>query len=394
MVGLLVSIMSALIPEIIKSFSLSYGLASLLPFSFYIAITLACIPAGLAGEKYSSKSILIFAFLFALAGIFVFVSLLSFQASIISLFIIGIAVAITQVTSVPLVRKVCGAENLAFHSTLNQLMYGGGAFLSPMIYSFLTKSMLSEGNNPLKNIFSRFVPQGFEWTSAYWLFIVLLIILVLIISVVKFPEKNNDTIPDPAKGGVYLELFRNKYVILYFISLAAYASCEQGIAAWMSQFFKDYHGLNPQTEGASVLSFYWLLLTAGCFGGMMLLKIFDSRKVLAGLTIAAIVSLGVGIYGGTNYSKIAFPLVAACESVMWPVILSLALNSVRRHHEILSGLMFTASIGGAIGPFIIGNLGDIFGLRISLNYLFLAFLIVLSVAFWSKPLINNKTISD
>jgi fucose permease len=53
--------------------------------------------------------------------------------------------------------------------------------------------------------------------------------------------------------------------------------------------------------------------------------------------------------------------------------------------------MFTASIGGAIGPVIIGSMGDSFGLGVSLNYLFLPLLIVLNVAFWAKPLVTNKT---
>ena len=84
-------------------------------------------------------------------------------------------------------------------------------------------------------------------------------------------------------------------------------------------------------------------------------------------------------------------MVAAFESVMWPVIISLALNSVEKGHEILSGFLFTASIGGALGPVIIGSMGDLFGLRVSLNYLFFPLLIVLSVAFCAKPLIINKT---
>jgi FHS family L-fucose permease-like MFS transporter len=50
-----------------------------------------------------------------------------------------------------------------------------------------------------------------------------------------------------------------------------------------------------------------------------------------------------------------------------------------------------ASLGGALGPVIIGNLGDLFGLGVSLNYLFLPLLVVFSVAFWAKPLITNKT---
>ena len=393
LIGLLVSIMSALIPEIIHSFQISYGLASVLPFAFYIALGLSCVPAGVAGEKFTAKSILVFAFLYALAGVLVFVLFLSYRASIISLFIIGSSIAVIQVTAVPLLRRACGPENLAFHSTLNQLMYGAGAFLSPVIYSWLTKSLLNDsgGNNLLTKVFSRLLPQGFEWASAYWLFVVLLILLILIMAFIKFPGQEKNLVSDQTRNGVYRELFRNKYVIFYFFSLVAYASCEQGIAAWMSKFFQDYHGLDPQSEGAAILSFYWLLLTAGCFGGMILLKFFDSRKVLAGLTIFAIVSLTVALYGGTNASKIAFPMVAAFESVMWPVILSLALNSVSRHHEVLSGFMFTASVGGALGPVIVGSMGDIFGLGISLNYLFFPLLIVLSVAFWAKPLVTNKT---
>jgi MFS transporter, FHS family, L-fucose permease len=387
--------MSALIPEIIRSFHISYGLASMLPFAFYIALGLSCIPAGIAGEKFTAKNILIFAFLFALAGVLVFVIFLNYLASVISLFIIGSSIAIIMVAAVPLLRRVCGPENLAFHSTLNQLMYGAGAFLSPVIYSLLTRSLLHEtgGNSLLIKIFSKLVPGGFEWVSAYWLFIILLISLVVILIIVKFPEQEKSLASHKTRNGVYLGLFRNKFVIFYFFSLVAYTSCEQGIAAWMSKFFQDYHRLDPQSEGASILSLYWLLLTLGCFGGMLLLKLYDSRKVLAGLTILAIISLSCALYGGTTLSKITFPMVAAFESVMWPVIISLALNSVEKDHEILSGILFTASVGGAMGPVIIGSMGDFLGLGVSLNYLFLPLLIVLSVAFWAKPLIENKTFS-
>jgi MFS transporter, FHS family, L-fucose permease len=392
-IGLLVSIMSALIPEIIRSFHISYGLASVLPFAFYIALALTCIPAGIANENHAPKKILVFTFSFALAGVLVFVLFLNYWASVISLFIMGSSVAIIQVTSVPLLRRFAGPENLAFHSTMNQLMYGAGAFLSPVIYSWLSLSLLDaeKEKNLLITLFSWLVPKGFEWTSAYWLFVALLISLVVIVITVKFPEREEMPFSDQTRKGIYLELFRNKYVICYFFSLVAYASCEQGIAAWMSQFFKDYHGMDPQSEGAVILSYYWLLLTIGCFGGMLLLKFFDSRKVLAGLTIFAIVSLSFALYGKAGISKIAFPMVAAFESVMWPVILSLALNSVAKHHEVLSGLMFTASLGGALGPVIVGSMGDMFGLRISFNFLFLPLLIVLSVAFWAKPLVMNKT---
>lgn len=393
LIGLLMSIISVTIPEMIKTFHISYGVASALPSAFFIAIALICIPAGIVGEYYAPKYILMFSFLLGLTGVLIFVFFLTYWTSILSLFIVGSMVAVIQVIAVPLLRKVCGPENLAFHTTWNNLMYGAGAFFSPVMYRLLSagRSDNSTGNAGMK-VLSRLIPKGFEWASSYWLFVLLLIFLVVAIMFLKFPEREKLRAGDQTRKGIYRELFRNKYVYLFFISLVAYGSCEQGIATWMSEFFHVYHGLDPQTKGASILSFYWLLLTCGCFGGMLLLTVFDSRKVLAALTVLAIISLVVALHGGTTASKISFPLVGAFESVMWPIILSLAINSVPKHHEVLSGVLYTASLGGALGPAIVGIIGDSVGLRTSLDILFLPFLVVLSVAFWAKPLVANKTI--
>ena len=400
-VGLLESMMTALIPEMITGFRIGYGLASLMPFAYYVAFTLICIPAGMAGSKYAPGKILLFAIFLAFTGILVFVVFLKYQTSALSFFMMGSAAAIMQVTAVPLVRKACGAENLAFYATLNQLMFGLGAFLSPSIYSWVTSRMIQESGFFPVNILLHIIPKGFEWTSAYWLYMLLLLVLMVIVLFMRFPKKEADFVSAQtgikvysAQTGikVYKALLRNKYVLLYFFSFVAYASCEQGIAAWMSKYFQDYHGLDPLTEGASRLSLYWLLLIVGCFGAMLLLKFFESRKVLACLTVCAIISLLLALYGGTPVAKIAFPMVGAFESVMWPVIMSLALNSVNKHHEALAGLMYTASIGGALGPVIIGSMGDLFGLGTSLHYLFLPLLVVFSVAFWAKPLVVNRTL--
>ncbi len=393
LIGLLMSITSAIIPEMIKAFHMSYGLASTLPSAFFIAIALVCVPAGIAGEYYPPKYILIFSFLFGLGGILIFVLLLRYWTSILSLFIIGSMVAVIQVIAIPLLRRTCGPENLTFHATLNNLMYGAGAFFSPLIYALLSKGHDGNGTeNGGIEVLSRLTPKGFEWTSPYWLFALLLVFLIMTVIFLKFPLQEKLREDGQTRKEIYLELFKNKYVYLYFISLVAYGSCEQGIATWMSEFFHVYYGLDPQTKGASILSFYWLLLTGGCFGGMLLLRIFDSRKVLAALAVLSIVCLVFALHGGKTVSEISFPLVGVFESVMWPVILSLAINSVPKHHEILSGVLYTASLGGALGPIIVGTIGDSFGLRTSLDILFLPFLIVLSVAFWAKPLVANKTI--
>jgi fucose permease len=49
-------------------------------------------------------------------------------------------------------------------------------------------------------------------------------------------------------------------------------------------------------------------------------------------------------------------------------------------------------MGGAVGPVIIGRLGDHFGLRAGLCFLYVTFSCVLSVGFWARPLISNATV--
>lgn len=42
----------------------------------------------------------------------------------------------------------------------------------------------------------------------------------------------------------------------------------------------EYHGVNPQTDGAQAVSYFWGLMTAGCLVGMLLLKLIDSKRLL------------------------------------------------------------------------------------------------------------------
>jgi fucose permease len=126
---------------------------------------------------------------------------------------------------------------------------------------------------------------------------------------------------------------------------------------------------------------------------MLLLKMFDSRKILIGAGVGALFCLSVALFGPANVSVIAFPAIGLFTSVMWPIVISLALNSVAEHHGSFSGILSTAVVGGAVVPVIIGNIGDHLGLRAGCAFLYVTFGFVLSVGFWAMPLIGNATIS-
>ena len=77
---------------------------------------------------------------------------------------------------------------------------------------------------------------------------------------------------------------------------------------------------------------------------------------------------------------------------MLSIIFSLALNSVPREHGTFSGILCTGIIGGAIVPAVIGWMADYIGLKFGMMFLYLPLGYILSIGFWAKPLIKNKTI--
>ncbi|MET7254909.1 MFS transporter [Dyadobacter fermentans] len=393
-ISFLTNILGPIIPDIVKSFDLSIGLAGFLPFAFFVAYGVMSIPAGLMVEKFGEKVMLISAFLLAFGGALLFALIPGFAIALFSLFLIGIGMAILQVVINPLLRVSGGEEKFAFYSVLAQLFFGAASFLSPLLYSYLVLNVHSGNSGFLIDILNGLVPENLKWVSLYWVFAVIALAMVVVIALVKFPkvELLEDERIDVGKS--FSELAGNKWVWLFFLGIFAYVGTEQGIANWISQFLQTYHGVDPATTGASVISYFWGLLTIGCFLGLILLKIFDSRKVLIFFTCGGIASLLMALFGSKEMALIGFPMAGFFASVMYSVIFSLALNSVPKHHGTFSGILCAGIAGGAVVPLIVGGLGELVGLRFAMLFLLIPLGYILSIGMWAKPLVNNETVSS
>jgi MFS transporter, FHS family, L-fucose permease len=140
-ISLLTNILGPIIPDIIKSLDLSLTLAAFLPFSFFVAYGVMSIPAGMLVEKYREKPVLLASFMISFIGAIMLALFPYFLVALISLFLIGIGMAILQVAINPLLRVSGGEEHFAFNSVFAQLIFGGASFLSPFIYSYLVTNI-------------------------------------------------------------------------------------------------------------------------------------------------------------------------------------------------------------------------------------------------------------
>jgi len=390
-ISFLTNVIGALNPDFINGFHLSLTLAAILPFAFFIAYGLVSIPTGMLLEKYKEKKIMIAGFVVAFIGSLLLAVIHDYLSAIVSLFLIGSGMAMLQVVINPLLRTSGGEAHYAFNSVLAQLIFGAASFVSPIVYSYFAQHLKGQTTG-LMGLFSSVVPPGLPWISLYWIFAAISLLMIVVIRVSRFPVVELKADEEVGPWKTHLLLFRKRVVVLFFIGMICYVGTEQGIANWISKFLETYHHYDPQTKGADTVAYFWGLMTAGGVVGLFLLKLMDSRKVLIGFTVAALVCLSVALFGSGPVALIAFPAVGFFASVMYPVIFSLALNSIDEHHGSFAGIMVTGIIGGAIVPLIIGGLGDAVGLRTGMLFLYLTLGYILSIGFWAKPLITNQTV--
>lgn len=393
-ISLMSNILGPIIPDIIGSFELSLGLAGFLPFSFFVAYGVMSLPSGLLVERHGEKPMLLLAFALAALGALVFAFNPSFEFSLISLFVIGLGMAMLQVVINPLLRVVGGEANFAFYSVLAQFFFGAASFLSPLLYSHLVQNLNTGHPAFYFGLLERWVPAELSWVSVYFLYAGIALLMVLLVGMMRFPrvELREDEKVD--LGQSLRALLSQRKVWLFFLGIFCYVGTEQGIANWMSKFLQEYHGADPATTGARVISYFWGLMTLGCLLGLLLLKLMDSKRVLLIFSLGAMLCLLVGLTAARELALIAFAGTGFCLSVMWSILISLALNSVSFAHGTFAGLLCSGIVGGAVVPLVIGVLADLLGLRIAMFFLLIPLVYIAWVSLSAKPLVSNARVNS
>ena len=367
-ISFITNILGPLIPDIIHNFNLSdLAMAGFIPTSFFLAYAIMSIPAGLLIDRFGEKPVLFGGFLMPFIGTILFACMHTYPMLLASSFIIGLGMAMLQTVLNPLQRTVGGEENYAFIAELAQFMFGIASFLSPLVYTYLIRELdpatYTAGKGFFIDLLADITPREMPWVSLYWVFTILLLVMLIAVGVSRFPKIELKEDEKSGSKDSYLALFKQKYVWLFFLGIFCYVSTEQGTSIFMSTFLEQYHGVNPQTDGAQAVSYFWGLMTAGCLVGMILLKLIDSKRLLQISGILTIILLLSALFGSKEVAMIAFPAVGFSISMMYSIVFSLALNSASQHHGSFAGILCSAIVGGAGGPMIVSTLADATSLR-------------------------------
>ena len=140
------------------------------------------------------------------------------------------------------------------------------------------------------------------------------------------------------------------------VALFCYTGAEVSIGSFLVSYLSD-SGLGgfDRTTAGKLVALYWGGAMVGRLAGSMLFRYINARKILVVNAILAAMLILLAIVFPGQYGAWALIAVGLCNSIMYPVIFSLALEKLGDSTAQASGLLVMSGVGGAILPM---NPGD------------------------------------
>ncbi len=383
--GAITNVAGAIVPKIKEAYNVSGSASSFLASVFFIAYGLMSVPFGMLINKAGSKFTLILGSLITTIGVFMFASLPGYYANMIAMFLCGVGITAIQVSANPLVKEISNPEKYSRNLTLFMVLFGAGSYIAPHVVTYVKL-------------------RGLEWNYTYWIFTIVSIVMLISLAVPKYPSEKTSDGKDNKLEKAFPFLLKNPLTTLYALAIFLYVGVEVGVANNISLFLEDVHkisnvlGASAEAVKNSTIANYWLgLLIGRLLGSFVLDKIPTKRAIQIYISCAA-ASLACALFSkNLNVVLWAFPAIGFFISIMFPSIYGLAIESYKKEYSgMVSGILCTAIIGGAvIGP-VITKISEITGSVQSPNWYsgmliaFACYAYIFSVGIWAKAKKNES----
>lgn len=377
--GAITNVAGAIVPKIKETYHVSGSASSFLASVFFIAYGLTSVLFGVLINKSGSKFTLIFGSLITTIGVLMFASVPGYYANMVAMFICGVGITAIQVAANPLVKDVSNPEKYSRNLTLFMVLFGVGSYLAPHIVTFVKL-------------------RGLEWNYSYWIFTVISIVMLFGLAFPKYPPEKTFGEKEHKSEKSFAILLKDPLMMMYTLAIFLYVGVEVGVANNIGLFLEDMHKVtNILGEGAeaiknSTVANYWLGLLIGRLLGSFVLDKIPTKKAIQIYISCAALLLACAIFSKSLTIVLwAFPMVGFFISIMFPSIYGLAIESYKKEYSgIVSGMLCTAIIGGAvIGP-LIAKVAEITGSIQKPNWYlgmliaFACYAYIFTVGIWAK----------
>lgn len=373
--GIVLNVVGVMIPVLINQFHLSLFEGGLLAFALYIPFGVCSIPAGLAADRFGGKPVVLSGMFLMAAGCGTIPFAKGFASIMLAAFVIGSGIALLETAGNPLIERLDRCENYHRNLTLTIGFCGIGAFAGPFCLSALQS-------------------HGQPWQRLYEGYTALCVLLLLLLALFVFPEREM-----AAEGKLHpreiAKLLSHPIAVTYFLAIFFYVGAEVGTASWIVKFYQQVHGLGVEVSGATdrnpllrnlpalpalTVSLFWGMQGLGRLTSAPGIRKLGARSMLRLYALGATSCLLLAILGPVNLTAIGFTACGFFTSVLFTLLFSGAIHTFKESQGTLSGLLVTASIGGAVIPPLVGLSADHFGIRMAMMVPLICFLYVLAIS--------------
>jgi fucose permease len=337
------------LPALLRDLNFSYSQGGTILFGAYLGFMVATLLTGMLADTAGIRIVLLLAGLSLTVGLTLFSLMSSFWLLALAMFVVGLGLGAIEVGGNSLIVDL-HQFNRGRYLNLLAVFHGVGSFVVPLYAAQLLSA-------------------SFTWRQIYQSAIFLAVGLVVFFLVVRYPRTH------PTGGSLNLRTLFEAGLTWrmgwYYLLVAVYVAAEIGFAAWVVEFLQQVKGF--EIGAASLyLSLFFAAIMIGRLAGSLIVERVGYLVIMVAMTIAAIVSLGIGIFGPPS---VAFflPLTGLFFSIMFPTATAAVSALQVGNMGAILGVFFTfGGLGGALGPWAIGVAADIVGVELAfaLNIVF------------------------
>ncbi|MGI9281708.1 MAG: sugar MFS transporter [Endozoicomonas sp.] len=379
--GFLTSLNSVLVPYLQQQFQLTYTSSMLIQLAFYLAPFLACLPTAALISRYGYRKTLLGGLLLIILGCLTFypaTDVFSFPMVLIAIFITAMGVASLQVVANPYVAMLGDSESAPARLSLSSAINSLGTTLAPYIGAALLFGAVGSAAEQVKLVQLPYLACALGIS-----------VIVALIARMKMPETSTEALAETPST---ISIWRYRHLVFGIGTIFCYVGVEVSVGTFMLSYFSSPNlgGLTMQSAG-KLVALYWAGAMIGRVAGSLLFRWIRARNILIFNALLAIVLLITAIMVSGKTGIIALIAIGLCNSIMYPVIFSLALDKLGNQAGKASALLVMAGIGGAVWPIMQALIADSSGLQSSFWVPVMGYLVIVSYgARGYKPLVAEK----
>jgi len=376
-----------LVPHLKAVFSLNYGQSLLIQFAFYLGYLLMAIPSAKLLERTGYKTAVVLGLVGMAGSALVFVPaarLESYGVFLVALFLLASSITLLQVAANPYVTVIGPAQTASSRLNLVQAFNSAGTTLAPLFGGMLILARSSSGTGADSAVLT--AQQRAADVQAvqlpYLLIAAVLVALAVLVWRVRLPDLGQESRRAAQAERAKHSLWRHRNLVFGVPAICLYLLCEIGIGSTLVNFISmPKIGNMSHAAAAGYLSLFWGGAMVGRFAGAALLRWIAPDRLLAAVTLGALVLVCIAIFGGGALAMWSLIAIGLCHSVMFPTIFTLGIRGLGPLTEEGSGLLIMAIAGGALSA-LQGVLADHIGLQLSYLMPAVCYLYVLGYALW------------